>query len=40
MKTNLVHTVTHVENSLDSGVEVSSYSKNKGKKRVLDGVLL
>ena len=35
----MVHAVTHVENNMGSGIEVTSCSKNKGIK-LLDGVLL
>ena len=36
----MVHAATHLENNMGSRVEVTSGSKNKGKKRVLDEVLL
>ena len=36
----MVHAATHLENNMGSRVEVTSSSKNKGKKRVLDEVLL
>ena len=36
----MVHAATQVENNMGSEVEVISCSKDKVKKRVLDGVLL
>ena len=36
----MVHAAIHVENNVGSEVEVTSWSKDKGKKRVLDGVFL
>ena len=36
----MVHAATHVENNMGSEVEVTCSSKDKVKKRVLDGVLL
>ena len=36
----MVHAATHVENKMGSEVEVTSCSKNKGEKRVLDGMVL
>ena len=36
----MVHAATHVENNIDSRVEVTSCSKNKQKKCALDGVFL
>ena len=34
----MVHAATHVENNMDSEMEVTSCSKDKGKKTSLDGV--
>ena len=34
----MVHAATHVENNMDSEMEVTSCSKDKGKKTCLDGV--
>ena len=36
----MVHAATHLENNMCSRVEETSGIKNKGKKRVLDEVLL
>ena len=36
----MAHDATHFENNMDSELKVLSYSKDKEKKRVLDGVLL
>ena len=36
----MVHVPTHVENNMGSEVEVTSCSKVRKKKRVLDGILL
>ena len=36
----MVHPATHLEITVDSQLEVTSQTKDKGKKRVLDGALL
>ena len=36
----MVHAATHFEKNMGLEVEVTSCSKDKGKKRFLDGVLL
>ena len=36
----MMHAAIHIENNMHSEVEVTSCSKRKSKKRVLDGVLL
>ena len=36
----MVHTATLMENNMGSEVRVTSCSKDKEKKRILDGVLL
>ena len=40
MKTKMIHAATHAENNMGSEVKQLPIVKIKGKKHVLDGVLL